>query len=103
VPSTLKPGGTIIPGLSGLVKQCPTSLAATVKVDPQQLAGPLQSPADFAETKLMLYLKSSETAGNNAVCRYATNNKDVPDLVVTIKCPNASAKSGTPGAFNCTK
>jgi hypothetical protein len=97
-----KPGMGVVPGLSGHVKQCPTSLSATVKVDAHQFAGPLNSPADMAETKVTLYFKNSQTAGNNVVCRYATHNKDVPDLVVTIKCPNASAQSGKPGAFNCT-
>ena len=101
-PAAAKPAMGIVAGLSGHVKQCPSSLSATVKVDPHQLVNPLDSPADMAETKVTLYFKNSQTAGNNVVCRYATHNKDVPDLVVTIKCPNASAQSGKPGAFNCT-
>jgi hypothetical protein len=98
----IAPGGGVVPGLSGNVKQCPTSLSAAVKVDPHQLVHPLNSPADTAETKVMLYLQKSEAAANNVNCYYASHNKDVPKLVVTIKCPNASSQSGKPGAFNCT-
>jgi hypothetical protein len=101
-PAAAKPGMGIVPGMSGHVKQCPTSLSAAVKVDAHQLTHPLNSPADMAETKVMLHLKQSQAAGNNVVCHYATHNKDVPDLVVTIKCPNASAQSGKAGSFNCT-
>jgi hypothetical protein len=101
-PTMPKPGVEAVPGLSGHVKQCPTSLSAAVKVDAHQLTHPLNSPADMAETKVMLHLKQSQAAGNNVVCHYATHNKDVPDLVVTIKCPNASAQSGKAGSFNCT-
>ncbi len=71
-------------------------------MDAHQLNSPLHSPADMAQSTVMLYFKNSQAAGNNVVCRYSTHNKDVPDLVVTIKCPNASAQSGKPGAFNCT-
>lgn len=94
------PGGMRM--LSPYIKQCPTSLSATVKVDAHQLSGPQQSPADLADTQLMLYFQSAQAAGNNVVCRYATEHKDVPDLVITIKCPNASAQQGSPGVFNCT-
>ena len=101
-PAAAKPGLAAIPGLSGHVKQCPASLSATVSVDKGQFLGPLNSPADMAETKLTLFLQKSEAAANNINCFYASYNKGVSDLVVTIKCPNASAQSGKPGAFNCT-
>ncbi len=101
-PVASKPVLGVVPGLAGSVKQCPTSLSAAVKVDAHQLNSPLHSPADMAQSTVMLYFKNSQAAGNNVVCRYSTHNKDVPDLVVTIKCPNASAQSGKPGAFNCT-
>ncbi len=102
-PGTAKPGAGSIPGLTGNIKQCPTSLSATVKVDPQQLVHPLNSPADMAETKVMLYLQKSEAAANNINCYYASNNKDVPNLVITIKCPNASPQGGQMHSYSCTQ
>lgn len=99
--AALKPGMGVVPGLSGNVKQCPTSLFAAVKVDPYQLVSPLNSPADTAETKVVLYLQKSEAAANNVNCHYASHNKDVPNLVVTIKCPNASPQGGQNHSFTC--
>lgn len=89
-------------GLTPFVKACPTSLSAAVTVNSYQLAGPQQSPATVASSSLILHFKSAEAFGDNIACRYATENKDVPDLVVTIKCPNASAQAGQPTAFHCT-
>lgn len=89
-------------GLTPFIKTCPTSLSAAITVNSYQLAGPQQSPATAASASLILHFKSAEAFGDNIACRYATENKDVPDLVVTIKCPNASAQSGQPTAYHCT-
>lgn len=96
-----KTGVGIVPGLSGNVKQCRTSLVASVKVDPHEFASPLNSPAEQSQTKVTLYLQKSELGANSANCHYATNNKDVPNLVVTINCPNASPQGGQSHSFTC--
>jgi len=84
------------------VKQCRTSLAATVAPQAQQFAGPLNGPADFAPAKLTLYLASSQPAGNSFVCRYASHGKDVADFAVSVQCPNAAPRSGSAHAFTCS-
>ncbi len=88
--------------LSGHVKQCQTALSASVNVDAQQLAGPLFGPAELAQTKIMLHLQGSEAAGNYVNCHYATSGKDVPNLVVVLKCANAAPRTGQPHSFSCT-
>lgn len=98
-----KPSTGVVPGLSGAIKQCPASISAMVKVDPHQFINPLNSPVDMAETKMTLYLQKSEAAANNVNCYYASNNKDVPNLVVTIKCPNASPQSGQMHSYTCSQ
>jgi hypothetical protein len=87
---------------SGNVKQCQTSLAATVTPAPHQFAGPLNGPADFAPGKMVLHLKSSQPAGNNFVCRYASQGKDITDFALTIHCPNAAPRAGVAHTFGCT-
>jgi hypothetical protein len=92
----------VAPDYSGNVKQCQTSLAATVTPAPQQFAAPLNGPADFAPGKIVLHLKSSQTAGNSFVCRYSSQGKDVADFAVTIQCPNAAPRAGVAHTFGCT-
>jgi hypothetical protein len=87
---------------SGNVKQCQTSLAAAVTPSPNQFAGALNGPADFAPGMIMLHLKSSQTAGNGFVCRYASQGKDVPDFAVSIQCQNAAPRAGAAHTYGCT-
>lgn len=87
--------------LSGAVKSCQTSLSASVNVDSHQFANPSFGPADMAQTKIMLHLQKSEAAGNNINCYYATHGKDVPNLVVTVKCNNAAPYGGQPHSYGC--
>lgn len=92
----------VAPNYSGNVKQCPTSLAATVTLAPQQLSAPLNGPADFAPGKMVLHLQSSQAAGNGFVCRYSSQGKDIADFAVTVQCPNAAPRAGVAHAFGCT-
>lgn len=77
-------------GTAGQIKSCRTSLTASVEVDPQQFGGPQFGPADLADTTLTLYLQESQAAANHINCFYASNQGDVPNLVVTVECQNAA-------------
>lgn len=89
-------------GSSGKVKSCRTSLSATIDVDKQQFVGPMFGPADTAQTKLTLYLQTSEAAANHVNCYYASHKKDIPKLVVTVQCKNAAVHGGQPNSYACT-
>ncbi len=89
--------------LSGAVKSCQTSLSASVNVDSHQFASAMFGPADMAQTNIMLHLQKSEAVGNNINCHYSTQRKDVPNLVVTVKCNNAAPHGGQPHSYGCTQ
>jgi hypothetical protein len=88
--------------LSGSVKQCQTSLSASVAPQPQQFLSPQNGPADFAPGKIILHLQSSATGGNSFTCRYASHGKDIPDFAVTVQCPNAAPRAGAAHSFTCS-